>query len=266
MRAASQGRVGLVPTMGALHDGHLTLMREARKECDLLVCSLFVNPTQFGPNEDFGKYPRDETRDSEMASSVGVDVLFAPNVDEVYGGNTTSVLVKGVSDLWEGALRPGHFDGVATVVCKLFNMVGANVAYFGLKDLQQCAVVRRIVHDLNMRIELRFSDTVRESDGLAMSSRNAYLSSEDRSRAPLIYQTLSKCFDALRQAKSPQETLQILHAGKTILEDEEFAVDYFALVDSNTMEPKDIPGTGDSIIVAARLGKTRLIDNIQLVY
>src|SRR5579885_3358299 len=165
MRSATKGVVGFVPTMGAFHAGHLALMQDARKDCETLVVSLFVNPTQFGPNEDFTKYPRDEAKDASLAESSGVDILFAPDVQEMYRGDQTVVSVPGVSERWEGAHRPGHFDGVATVVCKLFHIVGPDFAVFGLKDLQQCAVIRKMVEDLDMPIRLRLLPTIRESDG-----------------------------------------------------------------------------------------------------
>jgi len=265
MKAARHGRIGLVPTMGAFHEGHLSLMREARKDCQTLVVSLFVNPTQFAAGEDFSKYPRNELRDAEMADSVGVDVLFAPATEEMYAGGLTTISVKGVSDRWEGAHRPGHFDGVATIVCKLFNIVEANFAIFGLKDLQQCAVIRRMVVDLNLPIEVRFAPTVREADGLAMSSRNVYLSPEDRVTATLLSRELRSCADCFSQGSlTAGEVERILKHGKSLLEAAGFKVDYLNLVDTESLEPKTTPADGDSVIVAARIGPTRLIDNVQL--
>jgi pantoate--beta-alanine ligase len=264
MRAVSRGRVGLVPTMGAFHEGHISLMREARKESDLVVCSLFVNPTQFGPNEDFKRYPRNEDRDALMAEEAGVDILFAPSVDEMYNDSSAIVTVPGVSELWEGAQRPGHFDGVATVVCKLLNIASPDVAYFGLKDLQQCAVIRRMVKNLFMPVGLKFCPTLREADGVAMSSRNVYLSAADRSRAPLIHRELERCASIFRSRLTVEQTLKEITQSKAVLADNCFSVNYFALVDTDSMQPRDTPIKGDSIIVAARLGTTRLIDNIQI--
>lgn len=264
MREALQGRVGLVPTMGAFHEGHLNLMREARRDCNTLVCSLFVNPTQFGPSEDYTRYPRNEQQDAEMAESVGVDILFAPTAEEMYAGNSTTVSVAGVSDLWEGAFRPTHFSGVATIVCKLFNIVAPHIALFGLKDLQQCAVIKRMVANLNMPVQLKFCPTTREADGLAMSSRNAYLSAEDRSKAPAIYRELTRCSALLKGCDGAEQTDSILDSGKSALQNIGLDVDYFALVDTDKMTSEVQPSVNSSIITAARIGKTRLIDNIQL--
>jgi len=264
MRDHHKGRVGLVPTMGAFHEGHLSLMRQCRPQCDTLVVSLFVNPTQFAPGEDYSRYPRNEHRDAEMAEAQGVDILFAPDVQEMYRESRTTVTVSGISERWEGAHRPGHFDGVATVVCKLFNIVQPSTAFFGLKDLQQCAVIRQMVNDLNMPIQLQFCPTYREADGLAMSSRNAYLSPEDRSLAPAIYKALRNCAANLKTTPNQPNTQAQLDDARQVLEDKGFKVDYFALVDTNTMDPKLIPQSGDSIITAAKIGSTRLIDNVQL--
>lgn len=251
--------------MGAFHEGHLSLMREARPQCETLVVSLFVNPTQFGPNEDFSRYPRDEERDLRLAESAGVDVVFAPSIEEVYPRRTTTVSVSEVTERWEGAIRPGHFDGVATVVCKLFNIVGPNFAVFGLKDLQQCAVIRRMTEDLNLPVRLEFCPTARESDGLAMSSRNAYLSQEGRERAPLIYRELRRANLEIRS--NPKDSRRIeneLAASRQILESQGFQVDYFALVGTETMLPLRVVEGPSSLIVAVRIGSTRLIDNIQI--
>lgn len=253
--------VGLVPTMGAFHQGHLSLMRTCREECDVCVVSLFVNPTQFGPNEDFSLYPRNEARDFEMAERIGVDAIFAPSVDSMYEGSQTSIHVAGVSDRWEGERRPGHFDGVATVVAKLFLIVRPNRAYFGEKDYQQCAVLRQMVRDLNFPLELRFCPTVRESDGLAMSSRNVYLSPEERAVAPLLKATLEKTAGLLEASPSDREIEAVLASARSELAQGGFEVDYFALVNSRTLEPllsRDVPSR---LIAAAKLGRTRLIDN-----
>lgn len=260
-----RGKVSLVPTMGALHDGHLSLMRRARAVSDTLVVSLFVNPTQFGPGEDFNRYPRDEETDAQMAEGVGVDILFAPSVEEMFPRKTTTVSVHGISDIWEGAVRPGHFDGVATVVCKLFNICNPDIAFFGLKDLQQCAVIRRMVEDLNIPVDLEFCETVREPDGLAMSSRNAYLTPDQRQRAPAIYQELLRCAKKFEFPQiSASGTRPELEHSRLRLEELGLRVDYFELVNTFDLSIKPAPEPGDSIIAAARVGPTRLIDNIQI--
>lgn len=257
------GIVGLVPTMGAFHEGHLSLMRAARSACDTVFVSLFVNPTQFGPNEDYTRYPRDEERDFAMAAETGVDYIFAPTAEEMYPHLCTAVKVEGVTDLWEGAHRPGHFDGVATVVCKLFNLVAPDLAYFGLKDYQQCAVIQAMVRDLNMRVRLEFCETVREPSGLALSSRNRYLPDHARESAAVLYGELKRIAQALRDthaeaiavSKRIAEGIDSLgHAG--------FSVDYLALVDAETLAPVATLGAEARLLVAARLGAVRLIDNI----
>jgi pantoate--beta-alanine ligase len=196
--AQRKGTVGLVPTMGSFHEGHLSLMRAARAECDTVVVSLFVNPTQFGPNEDYAKYPRNEEADAALAAGAGADVLFVPTAEEMYPRNTTVVKVEGVTSRWEGAHRPTHFDGVATVVCKLFNIVRPDAALFGLKDFQQCAVIKTMAQDLNMPVRLHFCDTLREASGLAMSSRNQYLSAGERETAAGLYRELCRLSESLR--------------------------------------------------------------------
>lgn len=251
--------IGFVPTMGAFHEGHLELMRTAKRENDLCVVSLFVNPTQFGPGEDFEKYPRQEETDFEMAESVSVDVIFVPEVSGIYGKNTTRVRVDKVSEKWEGAHRPGHFEGVATVVAILFHIVGPKVAYFGLKDFQQCAVIRRMAEDLHFPLQLKFLETVREPDGLAMSSRNAYLSPDERRRAPALFRALSDASALMIQ--DPTKTEDVLSSYREKLQDSGFKVDYFELVDSMSLEPAAFARAGMRLIAAAYLGKTRLIDN-----
>lgn len=253
-------RVGFVPTMGAFHEGHLTLMRKAKAEVGYCVVSLFVNPTQFGKGEDFTKYPRDEHRDFEMARAAGVDAVFAPSAEEVYGDSKTLVQVSGVSDLWEGPIRPGHFDGVATVVAKLFGMVGPCEAYFGQKDFQQCCVIQRMVLDLHLPVRLHFEDTIRESDGLAMSSRNVYLSPEDRKIAPLIYANLIAAKNAINAGEPIDNAIQ---NSLNILREAGFEVQYFAAVDQ-FMNPLDSLAPGSRLITAVRIGGVRLIDNIAL--
>jgi pantoate--beta-alanine ligase len=236
------GRVGLVPTMGAFHDGHLSLFGAARAECDTVVVSLFVNPSQFAPTEDLARYPRDEERDARLAEAAGVDVLFAPSEAEMYPpGFATWVDVEGLGG--EGAARPGHFRGVATVCLKLFNIVRPDTAYFGRKDAQQAALLRQLVRDLNLGLDLRVLPTVRDADGLALSSRNAYLSSEERARAL----ALPRALEAARSADDPVAAARATLNG---LEPE-----YVELVDLD----------GTTLLAAAvRVGSTRLIDNVPL--
>jgi pantoate--beta-alanine ligase len=251
--------IGFVPTMGAFHDGHLSLMRAAKAECGFCVCSLFVNPTQFGPSEDFLNYPRDEERDFRLAHQTGVDVMFAPSTEEMYAGSTTTVRVAGVSSRWEGEIRPGHFDGVATIVSKLFHCVRPTHAFFGLKDFQQCAVIGSMVRDLKFPLSLRLLETMREPDGLAMSSRNAYLLPEERSVAPELHRTLLLVSELLRIGTNVDAALP---EGRARLSAVGFDVQYLALVDSVTLEPVIAYGANTRLIVAAKLGRTRLIDNI----
>jgi len=256
--------LGFVPTMGALHEGHLSLMRKARKECDQVIASVFVNPTQFGPNEDFSKYPRQEERDFALCESVGVDVVFAPTVGEMYPASVTSVHVAGLTDRWEGAIRPGHFDGVATIVAKLFHIVRPTIAYFGWKDLQQCVVIRAMVNDLNMPVQLSFCETVREPDGLAMSSRNAYLSPEGRSAAVCLPNALRECVERLQTGMDRRQIDTILETGRTSFQDIGIDVDYFELVQIQNLEPSVTVSRDDRMIGAIRIGQTRLIDNMGL--
>jgi pantoate--beta-alanine ligase len=253
--------------MGAFHDGHLSLMRAARPSCDTLITSLFVNPTQFGPNEDYTRYPRNEEQDAGMAQAAGVDVLFAPDVETMYPEKPVSIHVPGVTERWEGAIRPGHFDGVATVVCKLFNITKADIAYFGQKDYQQCAVIAKMVKDLNLDISLSFEPTVREASGLAMSSRNQYLSEAEETKAPIIYEVLCQASDTFSRTYPCNQTVidSTLANAVSRLESEGFQVDYFALVDRYTLEPLELLDQEARLIVAARLGKVRLIDNIRVL-
>lgn len=256
------GKVGFVPTMGAFHEGHLSLMRAAKRECDYCIVSLFVNPLQFAAGEDFDRYPRNEERDFQMARKNGVDVIFCPPREELYGESfSTSVKVGSIGDIWEGAARPGHFDGVATVVAKLFNIVRPDVAYFGEKDFQQCAVISRMVRDLNFHIQLRFLPTVREQDGLAMSSRNAYLSDSERVSARAISQTLAAAAASLIGGADLPVTLE---ESRRFLERAGLDVDYFALVSEDSLVPLDGPRSGSRLITAVRAGKTRLIDNMPI--
>lgn len=253
-------KVGFVPTMGAFHEGHLALMRKAKKETGFCVVSLFVNPTQFGKNEDFDKYPRNEDRDFSMAESAGVDAIFAPSTAEVYRDSSTVVQVRGVADLWEGALRPGHFDGVATVVAKLFGLVRPTDAYFGLKDYQQCQVIRAMVRDLFIPVQLHLEETVREPTGLAMSSRNVYLSEDARARASLLSKTLQLARDQIATGEPISTALQI---GSKMLAEAGMEVQYFAAVNP-AMQPIEQVTSPSRLIAAVRLDGVRLIDNVAL--
>ena len=254
--------LALVPTMGALHDGHLELVRQARNRAATVVVSVFVNPTQFGPQEDFARYPRDLDRDVALAASAGADVVYAPSVTTMYPrGTMTTVVVPEVTQSYEGAKRPGHFDGVSTVVLKLFNQVRPDLALFGRKDLQQCAVVRRMVEDLNLQILLDFVPTFREADGLAMSSRNVYLSPEDRALAPRLHTIL---VEAMRAIRDGADIPSVLTDARTTLGDLGFDWDYLDLVSSRRFVPLSNVEEDAVLVVAARLGKTRLIDNVEL--
>lgn len=250
--------------MGAFHEGHVSLIKAARVACDTVFVSLFVNPTQFGPTEDYTRYPRDEERDCALAAEAGVDFVFAPSAEEMYPSKDTIVKVEGVTALWEGAHRPGHFDGVATVVCKLFNIIRPDVAFFGLKDYQQCAVIRSMVRDLNMSVRLDFCETVREHNGLALSSRNRYLSPAARETAAGLYGELSRLACALTDAapRSREAVESLVEPAIEALERAGFSVDYLALVDPVTLEPLEtLPGHA-RLIAAVRLGSVRLIDNV----
>ena len=251
--------IAFVPTMGALHEGHLSLVRAAQGLADLVVMSIFVNPLQFGPNEDYQSYPRDERRDLELAEEAGVDVAFIPTVEEMYPVDAgTTVKVGGLADVAEGAARPGHFDGVATVVVKLFNAVQPRWAVFGQKDAQQVAVIRQVVRDLAIPVEIVVAPTVRDRDGLALSSRNAYLHPEQRRSAPALYRALQEGETVLR------ETGSIEGAEKTMrerIEEAGLELEYALVVDPRTFGSPDGEGAR-LLIVAARAGHTRLIDNV----
>ncbi len=258
-------RIGFVPTMGFLHEGHLSLLRRARGESDVLVASIFVNPTQFGPNEDLTRYPRDAEGDRKKCDSAGVDVLFLPSATEMYPeGPSVSVSVAGVSDVLEGAVRPGHFRGVATVVAKLFHVVQPHAAYFGQKDYQQCVVIRRMTAGLNLAVDIRVLPTVRESDGLAMSSRNSYLGPEDRRKSAVLYRAL-RAGEALIRAgvHEPDKVRRKMRA--VLLEEEGVAVDYTEVADPETLAPLEEMKEQSVLLVAARLGGTRLIDNLTIL-
>jgi len=257
--------IGFVPTMGFLHEGHLSLIDVAREgEASFIVVSIFVNPTQFGPNEDLSRYPRNEAGDRALLEGKDVDLLFLPPVEVMYPpGSQTVVHVGGVSKPLEGERRPGHFDGVATVVLKLFDIVQADVAAFGRKDAQQCAVIERMVRDLDVPVRLLFGETVRESDGLAMSSRNSYLSPEERRLAPVLHRALRAGEEAVRRNIHDVDAVELLMR-KIAAETDGVDVDYLVLVDPETFErPADFH-RHLLLAGAVRIGKTRLIDNIRL--
>lgn len=254
--------IGFVPTMGALHEGHLSLVKQAKKENDIAVVSIFVNPTQFGPKEDFKKYPRPVSEDSRLLKSVKTDYLFMPSAETMYAGNfTTAVepdprLISGLC----GKFRPGHFRGVATVVAKLFNLAKPHRAYFGLKDYQQAMVISKMVSDLNMDLHLRLMPTVREKDGLAMSSRNRYLSPEDRRRALIVSQVLFEIRDKFKNEN--KDPLKLRAEGLKRLKKYTDSVDYLEIVDAVTLEPVKKAGARMAALAAVRIGNTRLIDNV----
>lgn len=258
--------VGFVPTMGFLHQGHASLIQQARAQHQTVVLSIFVNPTQFGPNEDFEKYPRNLEADIRIAEEAGADIIFAPSVREMYPeGFATSIDMQGAALPLEGEKRPGHFNGVATVVLKLLNIVGAEAAYFGEKDFQQVAVIRQLVRDFNHPTRIVSCPTVREPNGLAMSSRNSYFSPEQKQRADVIYRALMASRAAYQQGERRSEA--ILQAGRVVLEGEEaLNLEYFTLVDAATLQHVEVLGDSDHrLLVAARLFNVRLIDNMGLV-
>ncbi len=260
-RAALKGKVALVPTMGALHAGHMALVEAARREADAVAVSLFVNPTQFAANEDLGRYPRREAEDARMLEEAGCDLLWMPSVEDMYpDGFSTSIHVAGLSERWEGEARPGHFDGVATVVAKLLLSVQPDIAAFGEKDFQQLAVIRRMVADLDIAVEIAAVETVREEDGLALSSRNLYLSPDERPRAVSLFRALR---NARRSILAGQPVSAALGEGRNALLLAGFSrIDYFALVDAATLEPLDAAAGAMRLIAAAVIGTTRLIDNL----
>lgn len=256
--------IGFVPTMGNLHQGHLNLVREARKLCDVVVVSIFVNPIQFGPNEDFDNYPRTLEQDQQLLADVGCDIVFAPTVEQMYGNKPrlTNISVSGITNDLCGLQRLGHFDGVAVVVTKLFNIVQPNYAFFGQKDYQQLAVIRQFVQDLNIPLEVIGVPIARAEDGLALSSRNGYLSEQERATAPVIFQSLKTAEQQLHAGKTLEEALAGI---RQTLTDAGLVVDY---VEARTPELQKIDEFNQDVVIliAAKLGKTRLIDNLQIKY
>lgn len=264
VRGGLRGSVGLVPTMGYLHDGHLSLVRAARAANGHVVVSIFVNPAQFAPGEDFERYPRDSQRDLSLLKEAGVDYVFMPSAAEIYPpGFDTAVEVGAVAEPLEGAARPGHFRGVATVVLKLFNLVQPTRAYFGRKDAQQLTVIRRMVADLNLDVEVVARPTVREADGLAMSSRNAFLSTQEREAATVLWQALELAREMW--TRGTRDAAQVRSRMRELIEDEELAkIDYISVADPATLEEVERIQGPVLVSLAVRIGKTRLIDNIVL--
>ena len=265
LRAAGR-RVGLVPTMGSLHAGHLSLMTQAREICDTVVASVFVNPAQFGPTEDYDRYPRDLAADAEHAFTKGVDFIFAPSAEDMYPLEfVTYITIDALSERLEGASRPGHFRGVTTVVNKLFNVVQPHFAFFGRKDAQQVILIKRMVRDLGMSVEIVVGPTVREEDGLALSSRNSYLSAEERKAATVLRRALERARTAFSNGE--RDAARMLSAMRAIIEAEPLArLDYVAITDTSRLEPVETLSTAQPTLVslAVFFGKTRLIDNIVL--
>jgi pantoate--beta-alanine ligase len=257
-------RLGFVPTMGALHEGHLSLVRAAKGKCDVVAASIFVNPTQFGPTEDLSKYPRTFDRDRELLEKKNVDLLFAPSVEEMYpAGAMTWVVVEGLGDKLDGRSRPGHFRGVTTIVAKLFHVVEPDAAFFGQKDAAQVAIIRRMVRDLNFAVEIIACPIVREPDGLAMSSRNAYLDAEQRRAALVLHGALVRMKKMWEGGES--STRKLIEAGRDEMgKEKSVRIDYVEVVDPDGLDAVENAGRGALVAVAAFFGTTRLIDNIQL--
>lgn len=265
VRREQDQTIGLVPTMGALHEGHLSLIREARRMCDVVVVSVFINPAQFGPDEDFAHYPRDLTRDTALLTDYNIDYIFAPSAEEIYPkGFATYVTVDGLSDQLEGASRPGHFRGVATVVTILLNIVRPDFAFFGQKDAQQTMIVKRLVRDLAFDTEIVVLPTVREESGLALSSRNAYLNEEEQQAASIIYRALKRAREAYESGE--RNGARLAGVVRATIESEPRArIDYVSVTDADTMEKLDkLDDRPVLIALAVHFGKTRLIDNIVL--
>jgi pantoate--beta-alanine ligase len=254
--------IGFIPTLGALHEGHLTLIRRAKSDCDLVIVSVFVNPKQFGPHEDYTVYPRDLNRDLQLASAVGTDALFAPAVEEIYPASfQTIVEVTEISTLLEGAQRPGHFQGVATVVAKLLNIVHPDITYFGQKDYQQLLVIERLVRDLNLTTGIVMVPTARDADGLAMSSRNVTLSPEDRKAAPVLHRILLRAQELVTAGATDPEPVRA-ELEQILAAEPRAALDYIALVHPETLQPvPTLTNVVTLVVLAARFGTTRLIDN-----
>jgi len=260
-RAAGE-RIGFVPTMGFLHAGHVSLMQRARQECDVVVASIFVNPTQFGPNEDFDRYPRDDAGDRATCEAAGVDVLFIPTASAMYPDSpSVFVIVEGISDILEGAVRPGHYRGVATVVTKLFHLVKPHKAFFGQKDYQQCSVIKRMVKGLDMDVDVVVLPTVRERDGLAMSSRNSYLSTDERHTAAAIYRALSAAEQLAKTGTRQPEALKN-KIQAVVREEKGIEIDYLEIADPESLAPLASAQDGMVLLIAVRIGRTRLIDNL----
>ncbi len=258
--------IGLVPTMGYFHEGHLSLMREARRKSDLVVVSIFVNPTQFGPMEDFKSYPRDLKRDLGLARKMGVDVIFAPDVKEMYPKDyLTYIEVEKLSHILEGASRPDHFRGVATVVTKLFNIIKPHRAYFGQKDFQQTVVIRKMVKDLDMDVKIVVLPTIREKDGLATSSRNVYLKKEERKVAPILYKSLKLAEELIKKGERDSDKI-IKKIKELIKKEKSIKLEYIAITDPETLKEVKRIKRGTNVSLAARIGKARLIDNITVLW
>ena len=256
--------IALVPTMGALHEGHLALIDRAHERAATVVMSLFVNPLQFGPNEDFARYPRDRQGDARLAEARGVDLMFAPQPDELYrGGRAVTVVPTALATRWDAASRPGHFTGVLTVVAKLFNIVQPDVAIFGQTDLQQATLIRAMVRDLDFPIQIIVAPTVREKDGVALSSRNAYLSAPDRKRARVLSRAIFAMRDAFDAGESSSAILEAL-GNAVVAAESTVKLEYLAVMDPATLEPAPIAAAGGIVAIAARVGSTRLIDNVIL--
>ncbi len=254
--------IGFVPTMGALHEGHLSLIRQAHKENDIVVVSIFVNPMQFGPKEDYKRYPRNLKLDAQLCQKEGTDVIFYPDVRQMYSANyKTYVVVQDLSDCLCGKFRPGHFKGVATVVTKLINIVSPDVAYFGQKDAQQAIIIKKMVEDLNIAVKIKVMPTIREKDGLAMSSRNTYLHKDQRRDAVVLYQALTKALDLIRQGN--RDSLDIIRKMRRLINKRRSAnIQYISIVCPQDLKPVDKIRNKVLIALAVFIGKTRLIDNI----
>ena len=258
-------RIGFVPTMGFLHEGHLSLMRRARQENDIVVASIFVNPTQFGPNEDLDRYPRDVEGDRAKCVTAGVDILFMPTASEMYPEKpSVFVTVEGISDILEGAIRPGHFRGVATVVAKLFNIVKPHKAYFGQKDFQQCAVIKRMVLGLDLDVEVIVLPTVREADGLAMSSRNSYLGPGQRQKAACLFRALRLGEELMTNGVREPETIR-QKMRVVLMQEKGVEIDYVEVADPDRLAPLERLEGKTALLIAVRLGGIRLIDNLLLL-